>query len=299
MHLQEAIEAFSRCLKSERNMAPRTIGAYCYDLGRLGGWLEECKLGNPRVDAISTWQLKEFLAVLHEEHDLKPASMSRVVSSIRVFFEFLHTEGFIDANPARSLRSPKKGRRLPIYLPPDEARRLILSVDPGHPNQLRDRTILVLLLMSGMRLSELVGLDRNDVSFESRTIKVLGKGRKERLVPMNRLAEGALRKWLEDGPAPMDGCNALFTNRQGGRISRRTIQYVVKKAVKRAGLDPRVSPHKLRHTFATTLYAEETDLRDIQELLGHSNIASTSIYTHTNVDKVRAAVATLKLKSLG
>ncbi|MCC5877944.1 MAG: tyrosine recombinase XerC [Candidatus Sumerlaeia bacterium] len=299
MRLQQAIEAFGRCLKSERNMAPRTIEAYLYDLGRLARWLGECKLGDPRVDAITNWQLKEFLAVLHEEHDLKPASMSRVVSSIRVFFEFLHTDGYVETNPARGLRSPKKGRRLPIYLPPDEARRLVLSMDPEHPDHLRDRTILVLLLMTGMRLSELTGLNRNDPSFEARTIKVLGKGRKERLVPMNRLAEAALRNWLAEGPSPTDGSNALFVNRRGERISKRTVQYIVHKAVKRAGLDPRISPHKLRHTFATTLYAEETDLRDIQELLGHANIASTSIYTHTNVDKVRAAVATLKLRSLG
>lgn len=280
-------------------MAPRTIGAYRYDLERFHRWMGECGMAENHLGDLTPWQLKEFLATLHEEHDLKPASLARVVSSLRVFFDFLHKEGLVEGNPAKGLRTPRKGRKLPVYLPPEEARRLLRAVDPEHPDCLRDRTILAVLLMTGLRLSELAGLDRRHVNFESGTLKVLGKGRKERLVPLNGVAAEALRRWLREGPSPAGDTNALFLDRHGQRISPRTVQYLVGKAVKRAGLDPRVSPHKLRHTFATTLYAGETDLRDIQELLGHSNIASTSIYTHTSVDKVRAAVEKLRITDPG
>jgi site-specific recombinase XerD len=147
--------------------------------------------------------------------------------------------------------------------------------------------------MTGMRLAELVGLDVDTVDLESGFLRVMGKGRKERLIPINSAARQLLHRWLAERPAPLPGCRALFLSRGGQRISRRTVQYLVRRAVKRAGLDPRISPHKLRHTFATHLYAEGTDLRDIQELLGHANIASTSIYTHTNVDRLRHAIRSL------
>ncbi|MCC7392548.1 tyrosine-type recombinase/integrase, partial [Candidatus Sumerlaeota bacterium] len=125
---------------------------------------------------------------------------------------------------------------------------------------------------------------------------VLGKGRKERLIPLNSRAQELLREWMAHRPAGRDGCQALFLSRERDRISRRTVQHVVKKAARHNGLDRRISPHKLRHTFATTLYAEAVDLRDIQELLGHASVVSTSVYTHTNVDKVRAAVNKLKIR---
>lgn len=299
MRFPEALDRYARFLKSERNMAPRTVAAYRYDLERFHRWMEECGIGENHLGGLTAWQLKEFLATLHEERDLKPASLARIVSSLRMFFDFLQTEGLVEGNPAKGLRTPKKGRKLPVYLPPAEARQILRAVDPEHPDCLRDRTILTVLVMTGLRLSELVGLDRHDADLEGGVLKVLGKGRKERLVPLNRAAASVLEKWLREGPSPAEGCEALFPGRHGGRISPRSVQYLVMKAVKRAGLDPRVSPHKLRHTFATTLHAEETDLRDIQELLGHTNIASTSIYTHTNVDKVRAAVEKLRINGEG
>ena len=274
-------------------MAPRTVEAYHYDLERLRGFLESDTAR--RVDRVDDYDLKDYVATLKEEHDCKPATLSRTISSMRVFFSWLETEGHLDGNPARKLRNPKKGKRLPVYLTPTEARELLTRRDPEDPMDARNRTILMLLTMSGIRLSELVGLDISDLDFEQRTIKVMGKGRKERLVPMNSKLAEALEAWLAVRPAGQGGCRALFLDRHGNRVTPRMVQYAVRKAVKALGLDPRTSPHKLRHTYATNLYAEEVDLRDVQELLGHANISSTSIYTHTNVDKVRSAVEKLKL----
>jgi integrase/recombinase XerC len=276
-------------------LAPRSILAYRYDLERFGRWAEASGVPLQRVDSIEPWHLKEYLATLKEDHDLGPNTMCRVISSLRCFFRWLMLEGRIESSPAKGLRNPRKGRKLPLYLTPPEARALAAPPPPEAPDQLRDLTIITLLLMTGIRLSELTGLDRSAVDLESGVIRVLGKGRKERLVPLNRAARAALQRWLAEGPRPAEGCAAVFLNRRGGRISPRTVQYLVRRAVRRLGLDPRLSPHKLRHTFATTLYAEATDLRDIQELLGHANIASTAVYTHTNVDKVRAAVQSLRL----
>jgi len=159
----------------------------------------------------------------------------------------------------------------------------------------RNKGIITLLMMGGLRLSEVVGLDIADVDFEQQTVRVFGKGRKERLVPLSAPLTSALTIWLEERKTLTARCAALFLDRDGNRITGRMVQYAVRKAIKALGLDPRVSPHKLRHTFATLLYAQDTDLRDIQELLGHANIVSTSVYTHTNVEKIRSAVDKLKV----
>ena len=297
MLLLSAIPQFATFLRTERNLAPRTIAAYTYDLERFATWAQAQLNRDVRVDQVETWLLKEYLATMVEDHHLKPTSQSRIVSTLRVFFRWLVEDGRIESNPAKSLRTPKKGRKLPLYLTPGEARALAAapSEEDDPALQLRDETILILLLLTGMRLSEIVGLDVGDWDLEGGTLKVLGKGRKERLIPLNPAAAAALDRWVRGRWRPMDDCRALFLARDGSRISPRSIQHAVKKAVKRRGLDPRISPHKLRHTFATTLYAEATELRDIQDLLGHANIASTSVYTHTNVDRIREAVRTLRL----
>ncbi len=297
MMLGPAIERFTQYLSAERNMAPRTVQAYRYDLGRLAAHLVEKREGKPpRVDQVDAYDLKDYLAHLKEDRGSKPATVGRVISTIRVFFQFLTELGECRVNPARVLHTPKRPKKLPVYLTATEAHDIMSAPDPDHQDAARDRTILLLLIMTGMRLSELVGLDLESVDFERNTVKVFGKGRKERLIPLNASARRMLQEWVAGRPASREGCRALFLSRHGDRISRRTVQYLVRKAVKAKGLDPRISPHKLRHTFATTLYAEAVDLRDIQELLGHASIASTSVYTHTNVDKVRAAVNKLRLK---
>ena len=294
MNIGEALQRFVSHLGAERNLAPRTIAAYRYDLDRLVVHLGEGAIGR-NVATVESYQLKDYLATLQEDSNLKPATLCRIISSMKVFFRWAESEGYLDVSPAARLRSPRKPRKLPVYLVPEDSSRLLARAEPDAAMAARDQTMVKVLIMMGLRLSELVGIDVADVDFEQGTIRVLGKGRKERLVPMNGVVRRALGAWLASRGKPVEGCRALFLDRHGNRITGRMVQYALRKAVKELGLDPRVSPHKLRHTFATTLYAEETDLRDIQELLGHANIASTSIYTHTNVDKVRAAVEKLKM----
>lgn len=296
MTLASAIARFLQHLSAERNLAPSTVAAYGYDLERFAAWLAEN--GGPRaLRQIEALDLKVYLAMLKDEHGLKPTSLSRVVSSLRVFFKWAEEQEYRVPDPARGLRTPRKGRKLPVYLTPGESRRVLKYFDLESPNGARDYAVVTLLVMCGLRLAELVGLDLQDVDRHSGTLKVLGKGRKERLAPLNATAAAALDRWLAIRP-PCPHSPAVFLSSKGDeRISRRTVQYVVKKLAKALGLDPRLSPHKLRHTFATTLYGEDVDLRDIQELLGHSNIASTSIYTHTNVSRIRDAVG--KLEGLG
>jgi integrase/recombinase XerC len=301
MELSEAIDRYVRSILAERNLAPRTGAAYRYDLERMALFLRGTDpAARTPIASIDTYRLKDYLAFLKEEHDLKPTTLGRTISAIRMFFQHAREAGWIAEDPAARLRTPKKPRRLPIYLLPTETRELVqaapsATTKPTDP--LRNETILHLLMMTGLRLSELVGLDVDRIDLESGFIRVLGKGRKERLVPLNSTARGLLTRWLAERPSPVDPQEkAAFLGRNGARITRAVVQYVVKQSVKGSGLDPRISPHKLRHTFATTLYSQGVELRDIQTLLGHANIASTAVYTHTNVDRVRAAVAKLRVR---
>lgn len=301
MELSDAVDRYVRSILAERNLAPRTGAAYRYDLERLAVFLRGADpAARTPLASIDTYRLKDYLAYLKEEHDLKPTTLGRTISAIRMFFQHARESGWILEDPAARLRTPKKPRRLPIYLLPTETRELIqaapaATTKPTDP--LRNETILHLLMMTGLRLSELVGLDTDRIDLETGFIRVLGKGRKERLVPLNSTARGLLKRWLSERPKPVDSTEkAAFLGRDGTRITRAVVQYLVKQSVKGSGLDPRISPHKLRHTFATTLYSQGVELRDIQTLLGHANIASTAVYTHTNVDRVRAAVAKLRVR---
>lgn len=289
--IAQSIDGYLLHQRAERNLAPRTLVAYRYDLERFQTWLEK---GNNarRTDSVDTYEIKDYIASLREDSNLKPTTLSRTICSIRGFFRWATVEGLIDRNPAATIRTPRKPKRLPIYITAPENRRLVATPLSDETTAPRDRAILLVLGLSGMRVSELVGLSLDSVDLQSATLRVLGKGRKERLLPLALPARQVIESWLTQRVA-LPGETALFTGRRGGRMTVRMVQYLVRKAVRRAGLDPRISPHKLRHTFATHLYAEGTDLRDIQELLGHANIASTAIYTHTNVERLRDAVKSL------
>ncbi|MCC6545922.1 tyrosine-type recombinase/integrase [Candidatus Sumerlaeota bacterium] len=301
MTLHDSLQKFLQQLSAERNMAPGTVDAYRYELERLEKSLAESDPAKVRnVAKVDPFDLKDYLARMKEDRNCKAATIARVISSMRQFFGFLLAEGIIGNDPAMGLRTPKKSRKLPVYLTATEANRMAVPppIDDGDDagDQLRDETIISLLMLTGMRLSELVGLDLDSLDLENAVVKVFGKGRKERLIPLNSSARELLRDWLVVRPTGKNGCRALFLSGHRDRITKRMVQHLVKKAVKRNGLDRRISPHKLRHTFATTLYAEAVELRDIQELLGHASVVSTAVYTHTNVDKVRAAVNKLRMR---
>jgi integrase/recombinase XerC len=232
---------------------------------------------------VDTLLIRGFLAELHRA-GLRKSSTARKLASLRTFFRFLCREGALASNPARALASPRLEKRVPLHLQEDQARAL-LDV-PGHTlAALRARAILELLYGTGVRCAELVGLDLTDIDLDERVIRVLGKGRKERVVPFGRPALEAVRVYLEArekvGRSP-----AFLVNARGLRLTDRFVRMTVARRVRQVALDRRISPHKLRHTFATHLLSRGADLRAIQELLGHSSLSTTQRYTHVNLSHI-------------
>jgi site-specific recombinase XerD len=293
-HYRESINDFETYLRVERNLSPRTRAAYCYDLNRFGEWLTGVLNNpNPPLRVITVHHIKDYLAGLQEDRRYRPTTLSRVIATLRVFFEFCVTQGKLETSPALTIHNPKLPRRLPIYLIESELQRLLAAPDPNDAAAVRDYAILVTLGFTGVRLQELVGLDTTDIDFERRTVKVMGKGSKERLIPLNTIVIQALQDWLLCRPGTED--TAVFLNRFGRRLSGRSVENIVKKYVRQAGITKaKVSPHKLRHTFATLLHVNDVDLVEIQTLMGHASITSTQIYTHTNAGKLRSAVSRLE-----
>jgi len=290
--IREVAKIFETFLRVERNLSPRTRGAYQYDLGKFAEWLQKTQGQEQDIEDITIHHIKDYLAHLQEERRYKPTTLSRTISTLRAFFKFCVRQELLPASPAEAIYTPKIPKRLPVYLIESELQRLLEAPNPDDPFAVRDYTILVTLGFTGVRLQELVGLTVGDVDFERRTIKVLGKGAKERLIPLNVVVVRALQDWLGCRPPAED--TALFLNRFNRRLSGRSVENIVKKYVRRAGITKlKVSPHKLRHTFATLLHVNDVDLLEIQTLMGHASITSTQIYTHTNTDRLRTAVGRL------
>lgn len=288
LHFEDALRRFESFLRVEKNLSPRTRNAYTYDLSRFREFL--VSKGGGDLRDVAPDDIKSYIHYLSEERGYRAATLARTISSIRVFFDFLIDQELIEANPAVGLQTPKRPQKLPVYLIESELKKLFNAPDTATPLGVRDRTMLILMAFCGMRLQELVGLNLSDLEFESQTIKVFGKGSKERLIPMNPDVEMALRAWLalrETAP----GEKAVFVNRFGHRLSGRMVEKIVDKYVLQAGISKEnLSPHKLRHTFATMLHAREVDLVEIQALLGHSALSTTQIYTHTNAARLQEAV---------
>lgn len=299
-HLHHAIESLATWLRVERNLAPRTRTAYGYDLQRFDAWLRQ-SLGPPvdtqgvRLDRVTRETLHAYLAHLRDDNGCKPATLGRVVASMRVLMQHAADQQWIADNPALDLQPPRLPKRLPVYLTREEIDRLFEAPDRALPLGRRDHAILVTLGYTGLRLQELVGLNTLDVDFDRATLRVVGKGRKERLVPMNRTVRAVLESYLSDAERVVaDGERAVFLNARGKRLSGRAVQYLVDQHAATAGVDrEHLSPHKLRHTFATLLHGQDVDLIDIQKLLGHASLTSTQIYTHTNAERLRGAIARL------
>lgn len=290
MNLLDAFKDFETYLRVEKNLSPKTRAAYAYDLNRFFEFLAAFHKGLPALEKIVATDIKEYLAHLQGELNYRPTTLSRTISSIRVFFDFCVEQGKLAASPATAIHNPKLVRRLPIFLVDGEVRKLFESPDQSEPRGRRDHAILVTLAFTGLRLQELVGLNTLDIDFERHTLKVMGKGRKERLVPMNEVVERVLRTVLEDR-RPVEGERGVFLNHHGRRISGRGVELIVKRHVLASGiLKDKISPHKLRHTFATLLHLREVDLVEIQHLMGHATITSTQIYTHTHSGKLQRAV---------
>ena len=272
--------AFLRHLAVERNASAHTLRSYANDLGDFQRFL--AARGTPDLASADLRLIRAWLAALHAR-GLAPASVARKLAAVRSCYRFLVRRGVVEGNPAREARSPRQPRKLVSFLPIDEATQLVDGRALGGASRERDRAILEILYASGLRVSELAGLDLDDVDRTERTLRVLGKGRKERIVPYGGAAARALETWLgERGEA--DG--ALFTNARGGRLTVRSVHTIVRRSARAAGITRRVSPHTLRHTFATHLLDGGADLRAIQELLGHSRLSTTQRYTHVGAEQL-------------
>jgi integrase/recombinase XerC len=274
MTAQPAIEAFLAHLQVERRMSAHTLDAYRRDLAALQGWADA--QGHGGADALDGEQLRAFVGAEHRR-GLSPKSLQRRLSACRSFYAWLLRHGRIGASPAARLRAPKAPRKLPQVLDADEAVRLV-EVPTDAPLGMRDRALLELFYSSGLRLSELCALRWRDLDLASGLVTVLGKGNKQRQVPVGSHACLALQAWRDDGGR--GGEQHVFPGRAGGAISQRAVQIRIKQLAVRQGMFKHVHPHMLRHSFASHILESSGDLRGVQELLGHADIATTQIYTH-------------------
>ena len=274
------MEQFQDHLAFERGLSDRTLSAYRRDLTR---WLDfVAKLGIEDPGVVTVRELREWIFDL-KASGLAPSSIRRAQSSLRTYFGFLLSEGVIDVDPTDRLDSPRVERRLPEFLTRDEVERLLGAPDESRALCWRDRAILEFLYATGVRVSELVELPLSSIDVDEGFATVFGKGAKERLVPIGAPALRALRRYLRDVRPELDrgsGQGRVFLNARGRPIRRESIWAVVKESARRGGIGKKVSPHTLRHTFATHLVEGGADLAAVQELLGHADISTTQIYTH-------------------
>lgn len=284
--IEELLEAYARFLTAERNLSPYTLRNYRTDLADFVCFMGETEKADPL--AVNRQSFRRYLGDLMLR-GVAPASVSRKVSTIKGFFRFLHREGKLPANPLTLVSAPKREKRLPHILGRDDLVALIESADETTPGGLRNRAILELMYAAGVRLSEIAGLDVEHLDLAEHTVRVRGKGNRERMVLIGQPAARALSRYLAEGRPHLaaEPMQALFLNRGGGRLSGRSIQKIVRTHALRAGLDQRVHPHLLRHSFATHLLDGGAELRVVQELLGHSTPVTTQIYTHVTEERQR------------
>ncbi|MFA5410570.1 MAG: tyrosine recombinase XerC [Candidatus Omnitrophota bacterium] len=280
--MERYIEKFMRYLEIEKNYSQHTILNYRLDLEDFSKFLGETAIEN--IDYLA---LRKYLAVLKEK-DLGTRTVGRHLSTLRSFFKFLTREGLLKTNPILILSSPKQDKHLPQFLTEEEVAKLIAAAMPKaekNERALRDRAILETFYSTGMRISEVVGLNISDIDFISGTVKVMGKGKKERLVPIGECALGALKTYLDRRKRQAE---ALFLNKNDKRITDRGVRNIVRKYLGLASIRQGISAHTLRHSFATHLLNRGADLRSVQELLGHANLSTTQIYTHLSTEKLKS-----------
>lgn len=276
-HLAEQIAHFLEYLRIERRASPHTIANYGRDLAKLQAFADDS--GVSTAAQIDSSHVRHWLSQLHHRH-LSPRTMQRWLSALRSFFTHASKYQWIKASPVIGISAPKASRTLPRTLDADAATRYVEAADESWL-ECRDRAIVELLYSSGLRLAELVSLDLTSLSLAQSELRVVGKGRKERLLPIGRQATTALQKWLKQRThVNLIDTEALFVSQRGRRIAPRTVQDRLRRLGVVQGMDQPVHPHMLRHSFASHLLESSGDLRAVQELLGHSNIATTQIYTH-------------------
>jgi integrase/recombinase XerC len=285
--MQEVFHRYLDYLNAEQNASRYTVRNYTTDLLDFFRFLTEQKIES--LTQVNRHTLRDYLSLLSDEGFVK-ASIARKLSAIRSFYRYLVREEIIATNPITGTSSPKLDKRLPSFLTIDEMQRLLATPDVTTPQGQRDRALLELLYAAGLRVSELVGLNLEQVNLDTREIRVWGKGAKERLTLMGEPAAMALTTYLENGRNRLLGArktSAVFLNRYGQRLTVRSVQSLLEGYARTAGINKRVHPHMLRHTFATHLLDGGADLRVVQELLGHVSLSSTQIYTHVSQSQAR------------
>lgn len=287
--LEMVIDQFLDYLRVEKNSSEHTKKAYAEDLFAVRDYLAETLGRLPLLGDLTTRRIRTFLAQLHEK-GYAASSVSRRLSSMRSYCRYACRQGLMERNPTDGLRGPRSGRTLPKFLEGSQIEALLNAPPADSPLGLRDRALLETCYSAGLRVSELVGVDLEDVDLHQGVLRIRGKGKRERMAPLGRYALAALGRWLavrKPAGSRADAQRALFLNKNGTRLSSRSVGRLMEKYLAQAGLDPKISPHTLRHTFATHLLDRGADIRSVQEMLGHSSITTTQIYTHLTTDKLR------------
>jgi integrase/recombinase XerC len=294
---KQLVKLFIEALSAEKGYSTNTCRAYQHDLeefaaivvqNRFQKNLKQYQADSLKVDLIDGLLIREYLGFLHQKN--KKATIARKLSAIRSFFKYLVKQGVIADNPTQTILTPKQDKPIPTYLPIDDMFRLLDSIETDTLLGLRNRAIFETLYSCGIRVSELAGLNLLDVDFNSGVIRVLGKGEQQRMVPIGKKAADMIKNYRkrlvrESGLQP-DPNSPLFLNKNNGRLTSRSIARILEKLAKVCGLLLPVSPHALRHTFATHMLDAGTDLRVLQELLGHKSLSTTQKYTHVSIDRL-------------
>jgi len=280
---------FLAYLEFERGLSRNTLEAYRGDLLQYGRFLEKRET---QAVAARGADVADFLAALAGSggRSASPATIHRKAACLRSFYRHLRREGVLDTDPTASLTAPRRGHKLPQVLTRGEVTRLLEGARGTQPTDLRDRALLELMYASGLRASEAIGLEVGSVDIEEQVLRARGKGSKERLVPVGHTAAEAVRRYLERGRPQLVGHRQethLFVNFRGGALTRQGLYKIVRRHAVSAGLEDRMSPHTLRHTFATHLLAGGCDLRSVQEMLGHADVATTQLYTHLSSERLK------------
>ncbi len=293
MTVNEYIERFIDYLKSQRGYSLHTARSYETDLRYFFDYLKKNDHNESvEVDKIDFHVIRAYLGGLFKKY--KKTTISRKLSAIRTFFLFLEKNNMNEGNPAAEISSPKKGSYIPEYLNVDDMFMLLDSPEPETQAEIRNQAILELLYSCGIRVSELTGLNVTDIDFKQRLVRIIGKGNKERIVPVGKKALAVLEDYLAQteslrkklGLTESTKNVPLFLNSRGGRLSSRSVSTIIKNYVREYGLVNNITPHSLRHTFATHLLDSGADLRSVQELLGHASLSTTQRYTHVSLDKL-------------
>ncbi len=285
-------KGFKTYLQLERNLSANTIEAYLHDLDLLQGFIDQNDIGKS-LKNINQRDLEDFVSFINEMQ-LGAYSQARVISGVKAFYKYLELEREISVNPTQFLESPSLGRKLPDILSVAEITNIIESIDLSKPEGQRNRAMLELLYGSGLRVSELINIKISEIDFRNNIILVTGKGNKQRLVPLGEISKKHIMLYLDFHRIHKNIKKAnedfLFINRRGSKLSRQMVFLIIKKQRELLGIQKLISPHTFRHSFATHLVQNGADLRVVQQLLGHSSITTTEIYTHLNTDDLRKTI---------